>query len=668
MAPPASDTASDMGEGREAEGSAEDDPGDSSPPAVVLGQSRAESASEGHQDEKCTKQATGDTKAHVEDFIRRTGMRPRTCYRLVLLTWALKIIGGTWMGMVMLEYTRYYIINDVESLSIIETYTASPQCLLKAFLFPFWGIAADRSSRKKIIVASSVAMCMSAWLITYLPSVEILAMTRCLSLIGDIGGSIRNAMLRDLFSPSEWEHVDGGITGIKSRMAVFGTLMAAVAVFSGMGILKLGDMGVFGLPNEYSERKDKLPPYGCQGETYCITPGKHSWENDGWHVDGSLRLMMLMGTLMLTLEALVVVLFLPETLPPAHQTDASLYKFFRRNWRMLGQPWNNLRSFATPQLKALLNIRFLHYAVGSGGNALFMSWYRRHQLDTFTMHVLGIAGGVTGFLLCFGVIRIVDRFGDLAGIWVPGYVMAICQGIGIALVPGSAWELCFIVFPIFLGPAGALQGFMPELLAKLMPADVQATFQTGKSFLHDIQKAVLVWPWLGLFVYSEDLPYPLDALSVWVAIGLGVLALLLTLRELPRDPKQAIEQGRALDEYWETLYVQGKPGRPSWYQRHGGRLVKPRARPSASGPVPDLQERAVVAEGASKVGLFLTSGNDDSFRTYLECLRQLPRVRSLSVVLCYLDGEDLLGQDWGTVQAGDEAPSVEVAADHQISL
>lgn len=398
------------------------------------------------------------------------------------------------------------------------------------------------------------------------------------------------------FCPSEWEHRSGGATGIKARMAQFGGAMMGFAVAIGMCVLKVGEIGIIELPNEYSKRKDLPTPSGCKDERHCVPPGQGSWADDIWQMDGCLRLLMIMGAVVVSMELLVVMFLLPETLRPEYKTESSLWKFVQSNWRKLGTPWNNLRVFATPQLKDLMNIRIIHYVIGSGGHALFMSWYRRHNLDTFTMYTLGISAGVTGFVVLFFVTPIVERYGDLLGIWVFSTALILANGVGIALIPSSMWQLSYVLFPLFFGPGSALQGFSPELLAKLIPPDIQGTFQTGKSFLYDVQKAFMVWPWLGLLIASEKMPYPGDSLSVWVALALGVVSLWLTCKQLPADPKAIIAEGRALEAYWKTPYAQGVD---SWYRYHGGQLiVDPKLR---MGAVPcawagDMERRGVEAD------------------------------------------------------------------------
>lgn len=553
---------------------------------------------------------------HVEEFTKRTGMTPDNCYKLVLLCLVLRILGWSWVGMVGLEYTRYYVVNDVNIITAIETATASPLCLVKAFLFPVWGRYADQVSRKSVLAMSSVAAAMSMWLLTVLPSIEIFVITRILGMFSDIGAPVNSAMLRDLFSASEWDHQGGGVTGIKSRMAIIGSSSAAFAIAIGMCILKAGELGL-GLPNEYTIRRED-----CFGQKHCVPRGQVSWEEGGWYVDGSLRLLMLMGSIVITIEALVFILFFPETLPKSSKTRTTFPQFLANSWHDNARPWNNLRVFATEQLRSLIVIRFLMYIITSGGAALFTSWYRRYELDTFTMYSLGSAGGVVGFVILFAIKHIVDKFGDLRALWIPSAFFALAYGASIALVPASMWSMFYFIFPLLGGPSVALASFTPELLSKLIPSDIQATFQTGKSFLYDIQKAVFVWPWLGLLLVSEKLPYPCDALPIWVALILGCIVLWLTMWEARRDPATAIREGKALEPFWLTPYAQGP-----WYRRHKGEQIDPFHR---------------IAK--SKAGLYLDRSNDGALEDYLQFMGQQSWKPSSLSMIFYFD-DDNVAQD-----------------------
>jgi len=195
---------------------------------------------------------------HQEQFKQRTGMSPKRCYRLVILSLSLRLLGGGWIAMVSMEYARYYVINDISMLNVLQTVTNSPQMALQAFLFPLWGVVADRCSRKIVLVAATLAQCLSACLLTFIPCVEVYIFTRMLNLVSDIGGPIRDAMLRDLFSDVEWESEGGGATGIKSRMALVGGVSSAASMAVGTALLAAGKMDWGLLPNEYQVRKEEL--------------------------------------------------------------------------------------------------------------------------------------------------------------------------------------------------------------------------------------------------------------------------------------------------------------------------------------------------------------------------------------------------------------------------
>jgi len=562
---------------------------------------------------------------HVKAFTQRTGMSPERCWHLVLLLLALRVIGDTCRYAVMLEYTRYYVVNDVGMITLLETATSSPQSLFTALTFPMWGLVADRTSRKKVLVLASVVNVAAAWLFVLFPSIWIMVVMRMMSLIGNLTWTIREAMLRDLFSRSEWERKDGGITGIKSKMAVFSTICMGVGGALSMGLLWLGDHGYTGFPNEFSRRRDD-----CSDE-YCLGPGQQSWDNQGWKVDGSLRLLMVIGTVLLSLETVLLFLIFPETLPPEYVTEVSVCRFI---WRRRGDfltPWNNLRVFATVQLRDLLDVRVVQFIIFSGSNALFMSWYRRHELDSNTMLTMGACTMLAGFFITVLVGPIVQIYGDLRGIWMPACVLGLAYAVCAALVPKHLWYLSYGYMFLFMGPGVAFGGFQPDLISKLMPPDVQGTFQTAKVFVCDIQKMIFVWPWMGVMLWSKDMPYPFDCLSIWIALALGVVVLYMTVRQLKHDPKDALMEGTALEPYYNTNYVKGR-----WYRRHGGKRRRDKGY-SPNSPT-SLHEQVATCEGQSKVGLVLQSPNDADFATYLQHLtQQVIARRSLSVVLSFDD-------------------------------
>jgi len=491
---------------------------------------------------------------HIEQFLKYTGMTPDRCYSLVLLSLILRVMGGCWVAMVALEYTRYYVINDLGEVDVLRTLTGSPQYLMQAFLFPFLGVVSDRVSRKKIILASSFCTCLSAWLLTTLPSVEIYIVTKALSLLADVGSPIRDAMLRDIFSADDWENSQGGVTGLRAKMAVMGQVGFGIAMLVGMGIMKIEEMGLgITLPNEYTLHKKDC------GEHYCLTPGHFSWEG-GWAIDGSLRLLMLLASVALSLDVALVAFAFPETLRP--ELKMSLRKLVVQHWRELA-PWSNLRVFATKELRMLMSIRCIGYFLAAGGGSIFMSFYTRFEFDTFTMMIHTILAGASTWFVTLAVPRIVERFGDVRGVWVPSVAISLGFGFSCALMPAGYGYLVYVTWPLLAGPSFALNGFAPDLMAKLIPGDVQGTFQTAKSFAMRLSMGIFMWPWNQLFVHTKNLAYPFDATCVWVSIAIGFVMLLLVLRLIRHDPRDAIREGKALDAFLASPYAQS-----SWYLKH----------------------------------------------------------------------------------------------------
>ena len=164
-------------------------------------------------------------------------------------------------------------------------------------------VLSDRVSRKKLILASSIAISASAWLMTLVPSVEIYIFTKAarvsilasqsldqvqmlpcpnryadqfqssqlavcgevLALVSDIGGPIRDAMLRDIFSADEWELSNGGVTGLRARLAVVGQMGFAFA----MAVGSLGNL-LLCMPGTADMRQAKLPAQdGCDEVGRC---------------------------------------------------------------------------------------------------------------------------------------------------------------------------------------------------------------------------------------------------------------------------------------------------------------------------------------------------------------------------------------------------------------
>lgn len=495
-------------------------------------------------------------RSHADEFASLTGMSPRRCFRLLLVVLSIRTAANCWTLMVALEYFRYYVSNDLRLFSFLKAATSSPIHALQAFIFPFWGVAADRVSRKQVLVVASITACASSWLYTAVPSLLTFVLAHLLPLIIDLSIPVGEAMFRDIFTAEEWETSNGGATGIKARVFFVTQMVFLGATVVGMSLLKLGERGV-GLPNEY-----QLHKAGCS-ESHCL-PWGHSGIGGFWRVDGCLRLIMIMSSLAKLLDVFVVVFLIPETLRPRRGRE-SLCDFVRGHWRKFWQPWNNLRVLATHQLRFLMAICVLDDVLVAGLDTMFLSVYSRFSFDSFTMAAASILSGITGWLTAALIPCSVVRHGDLRGVWVPKFVLALLFAVACAALPPGYGHMIYLIFALFKGPAEGLSSVTNELLSKQIPKDVQGTYQTATAVVERLVAAIFTWPWNRLFVRSQQFEYPLDGLPLLVGMGVNSLALGMTLWKLRDDPRGAIMNGKALEGFWETPYARGK-----WYQYHSG--------------------------------------------------------------------------------------------------
>merc|ERR1719161_327109 len=107
------------------------------------------------------------------------------------------------------------------------------------------------------------------------------------------------------------------------------------------------------VPDEYETRRGECDTQGG----HCVPLGQYSMDGF-WGVDGSLRLLALLGCCTAVAAFLLVALLLPETLPPEFRSTTTA-AYCKEKWRELGRPWNTLRTFCTPTLRLLLLIKFL---------------------------------------------------------------------------------------------------------------------------------------------------------------------------------------------------------------------------------------------------------------------------------------------------------------------
>jgi len=512
----------------------------------------AECAAERRQPPYFWRIPAGSDHGFMDQFRERCGVSPQYTFRILVCHVVLWSMSGVLLSLVGLNYTRYYITNDLVVLSRIETYSRIPTSLMKAFLYPFLGGISDRVARRSILLASNVTGLATLLLFVFVPCVPVLLACRLLNIVSDCRGMATYAMLRDLFPTAVWDHEGGGYTQMLATLVLIGNVSTGVAGFAGLVVL-------YFVPDEFQQRHTDCSP------EFCTPPGQFGWDSP-WAVDGALRGLALASAAFGTAAVALIAVALPETLPP-QVTAFTVRGYVRRHWRDIARPWDKLRPFSTRLSRVLLADKFLHMVISTGGMHYFWCWARRFKTlssDSLLSATVGAAGTVGGGAALLVVPHLVGRLGDIRGIWLTSDVLTMCFAISVILLPEDMWVLQYGSMLLFAGPGFGLQTSKDGVLGKLMPPNLQATWRTGKNHLYDVQNSFFGFFYQFLFEVSEDMGYPFDVLPILVPVCIGSVAMAMTVYAARyMDPKGAIEEGRALEAFYASDYARGP-----WYTYH----------------------------------------------------------------------------------------------------
>ena len=90
--------------------------------------------------------------------------------------------------------------------------------LISLFFVPFCGRLSDRCGRRPLIIFGSVLVTLSLCMYAFAPGLESAYVSAILSAFGTVAGSAMDGMIRDTFSSSLFNHKEGGMTGVQSRV------------------------------------------------------------------------------------------------------------------------------------------------------------------------------------------------------------------------------------------------------------------------------------------------------------------------------------------------------------------------------------------------------------------------------------------------------------------
>ena len=134
-------------------------------------------------------------------------------------------------------------------------------------------------------------------------------------------------------------------------------------------------------------------------------------------------------------------------------------------------------------------------------------------------------------------------------------------------------RLAFYIMSFCAGCLACFGGTQAAMLPKLLPNDVQATFQTGRSALYQFFRAFV--PMIFAQILAATYPttsgtedqkrtpadwatYPLDAMPVVVALCIGLPGIGILFANRAIDPKAKIEDHSILEDYYGSDYAQSE--------------------------------------------------------------------------------------------------------------
>lgn len=490
---------------------------------------------------------TGESaRSFMHDYVRRCHQTPQTTFRIVLASSVVISFAGSVIVLSSMEYLLYYVSHDVSFLSSMEAAVRVPQALIKGFFFPFLGRAVDSLARKKLLCFALWAGALQVALMAFIPSLVTIMIAEALTVIRDASSSfVLPSLTRDLFPKELWEVTGGGYTNIMAKVLLWNTSSAVLGVFFAGGVFTFSLL-VFGHVSEYSLRKDQC------SETRCVPAGQYSWSSP-WGIDGSLRVLMIFSATLFIGVAAVITFALPETLPKEQRKKG--FSDLQKRWPELLQPWSNIRCFATLRLRLLLVAQQLQLMQKIGMVSMVFALQRRFEFNSLEMAgiaVVSILGALPPLLMAK---RIVERYGDLRGIWIPAFLFIIGACVILPFIPFQGKWLVYIVTAVTVAPGSMLATMMDALLAKLFPSNVQATWRTGKGFVYQVLNASLVFPFNFVLNVSKDWPFPFDLCVLWLNGIIVTVALLVALYvTVHADPHEEIKSGHALDDFLNSSY------------------------------------------------------------------------------------------------------------------
>lgn len=207
------------------------------------------------------------------------------------------------------------------------------------------------------------------------------------------------------------------------------------------------------------------------------------------------------------------------------------------------------------------------YVLNTTGEIGFAWMQEKHGIDSGLRAVLAGIGGFFNLCVAICVLPImVDKFGDVHGIWIPFLGFLSLQLLLSAILPPSNGNVIgFAIISIVTCPTGLVAG-AEGLLLKLIPMDIQATVKSGRAALLGLVRMFMPFVWYAVYFNVSrcfDIANPMRSIHLIFCALMAFCCFALITYNRKLAPHKAFKEGRGLEEFYNSDYAKGP-----WFQYH----------------------------------------------------------------------------------------------------
>ena len=207
------------------------------------------------------------------------------------------------------------------------------------------------------------------------------------------------------------------------------------------------------------------------------------------------------------------------------------------------------------------------YILATTGEIGFAWMQEKHGIDSGSRGIIAFIEGFFNLIVAICVLPImVDKFGDLYGIWIPLLIFLSLKLLLNAILPPSNGNIIgFAIISVVTCPTGLGAG-AEGLLLKQIPMDIQATAKSGRAALLGLIRIFMPFVWFALYFNVSrcfDIANPMRSIHLIFCALMAFCCFALITYNRKLAPHKAFKEGRGLEEFYNSDYAKGP-----WFQYH----------------------------------------------------------------------------------------------------